>query len=61
MQEISKPANARPFKEATLMEQETSTAQGLRITHGKAQYDSSCKRLLSEKPILARIMKATML
>ena len=60
MQETSKPANTQPFKETTLIEQETSAAQGLRITNGRARYDSSCKRLLSEKPILARIMKAAM-
>ncbi len=40
------------------MDGETTIAQGLRITDDSAGYDAACKRLLSEKPILARIMKA---
>lgn len=33
-------------------------AQGLRTTDDSAGYDAACKRVLSEKAILARIMKA---
>lgn len=40
------------------MEEETTVAQGLRVTDGSAGYDEACKRILSEKAILARIMKA---
>lgn len=40
------------------MNEEASIAQGLRVTDEKARYDASCKRILSEKAILARIMKA---
>lgn len=40
------------------MDEEASIAQGLRETDGNARYDASCKRILSEKSILARIMKA---
>lgn len=40
------------------MEEETTLAQSLRITDESAQYDAACKRLLSEKAILARIMKS---
>lgn len=40
------------------MERETSIAQGLRITDESAGYDEACKRVLSEKAILARIMKS---
>ena len=37
---------------------ETTMAQGLHITDENAGYDAACKRVLSEKAILARIMKA---
>ena len=40
------------------MEIETTLAQSIRITDGESKYDEACKRLLSEKPILARIMKS---
>lgn len=40
------------------MEEETTVAQGLRVTSDREKLDASCKRLLSEKQILARIMKA---
>lgn len=40
------------------MDEETTIAQGLRASDQKAQYDAACKRLLSEKIILAYIMKA---
>ena len=40
------------------MNEETTIAQGLRITDDSAGYDAACKRVLSEKSILARIMKA---
>lgn len=40
------------------MEEETTMAQGLRAADESAQYDAACKRVLSEKAILARIMKA---
>ena len=40
------------------MEQETSLAQGIRVMDDKAKYDAACKRLLSEKSILAWIMKS---
>ena len=36
----------------------TTMAQGLRTTDDSAGYDAACKRVLSEKAILARIMKA---
>ena len=39
------------------MELETTMAQSLRETDDKAGYDAACKRLLSEKIILAWIMK----
>ena len=39
------------------MNQETTIAQGLHITEDSANYDAACKRILSEKAILARIMK----
>lgn len=35
----------------------TTIAQGLRVTDDHAGYDAACKRLLSEKAILARIMQ----
>lgn len=37
---------------------ETTMSQGLRVTDSQASYDAACKRLLSEKAILARIMKS---
>lgn len=37
---------------------ETSLAKNIRIADDKAKYDASCKRLLSEKMILAWIMKS---
>lgn len=40
------------------MEEETTLAQGLHVTDTSAGYDAACKRVLSEKAILARIMKA---
>ena len=40
------------------METETTISQGLRSTDSKAKYDAACKRLLSEKIILAWIMKS---
>lgn len=40
------------------MDEETTVAQGLRATDDSAGYDAACKRVLSEKAILARIMKA---
>ena len=39
------------------MEDKTSIASGIDITQLKADYDAACKRLLSEKIILAWIMK----
>ena len=41
-----------------MMDKETTIAQGLRVTDDSAGYDAACKRVLSEKAILARIMKA---
>ncbi len=40
------------------MDGETTIAQGLHTTNDSAGYDAACKRVLSEKVILARIMKA---
>lgn len=40
------------------MAEETTMAQGLRTTDDSASYDAACKRVLSEKVILAQIMKA---
>ena len=40
------------------MDGETTIAQGLHVTDDSAGYDAACKRVLSEKAILARIMKA---
>lgn len=40
------------------MAEETTIAQGLHTTDDSAGYDAACKRVLSEKAILARIMKA---
>lgn len=40
------------------MDVETTISQGIRTTDDKTQYDAACKRLLSEKIILAWIMKS---
>ena len=40
------------------MKAETTISQGLHTTDDSAGYDAACKRVLSEKAILARIMKA---
>ena len=40
------------------MDEETTMARGLRVTADSAGYDAACKRVLSEKVILARIMKS---
>ena len=40
------------------MEAETTIAQGLHTTDDSSGYDAACKRVLSEKAILARIMKS---
>ena len=37
---------------------ETSLASAVRNTSAEAQYDAACKRLISEKEILARILKS---
>lgn len=39
------------------MDTETTIAQGVHIADENAAYDAACKRVLSEKAILARIMK----
>jgi len=45
-------------KKMRTVDRETTIAQGLHITDDSAGYDAACKRVLSEKAILARIMKA---
>ena len=40
------------------MDEKTTIAQGLHVTDDNAGYDAACKRVLSEKAILARIMKS---
>ena len=40
------------------MDSETTISQGLHATDDSAGYDAACKRVLSEKAILARIMKS---
>ena len=40
------------------MEIKTSLASGIEVTNEKAAYDAVCKRLLSERMILAWIMKS---
>ncbi len=40
------------------VDEETTIAQGLHVTDDSAGYDAACKRVLSEKAILARIMKS---
>jgi len=47
-------------KRVKAIEEETTISEGLYATDGEALYDEACKRLLSEKQILARIMKACM-
>lgn len=46
------------WKKVRLVESETTIAQGLHIADASAGYDAACKRVLSEKAILARIMKS---
>ena len=41
-----------------MADEETTIAQGLHTTDDSAGYDAACKRVLSEKAILARIMRA---
>lgn len=43
------------------MARETTIAQGIHATNDSAGYDTACKRVLSEKAILARIMKACLI
>jgi len=40
------------------MEQETTLAEAIRTTNSNAKYDNACKRMFSEKTLLAHIMKA---
>ena len=40
------------------MDEETTVSQSIRVTDDNARYDAACKRVLSEKAILARIMKS---
>ena len=40
------------------MERKTGIASGIEVTQDKANYDAACKRLLSEKIILAWIMRS---
>ena len=40
------------------MERKASIASGIEVTQQRADYDASCKRLLSEKIILAHILKS---
>ena len=46
------------IEDVRTVEVETTIAQGLHTTDDSAGYDAACKRVLSEKAILARIMKA---
>lgn len=48
----------KPFEDTT--GREIPTVRGLRISDCETKYDEACKRLLSEKPILTQIIKATM-
>ena len=41
-----------------MVDEETTIAQGLHVTDDSAGYDAACKRVLSEKAILAWIMKS---
>lgn len=43
------------------MGSEETVGHGLRTADGRAAYDAACKRLLSEKIILAWIMKSCLL
>jgi hypothetical protein len=45
-------------KKVRMVELKTTIAQGLHVTDDSAGYDAACKRVLSEKAILARIMKS---
>ena len=45
-------------KKVRTVEKETTIAQGVRAADASAGYDAACKRVLSEKAILARIMKS---
>lgn len=45
-------------KDVRTLEAETTISQGLHTTDDSAGYDAACKRVLSEKAILAHIMKA---
>lgn len=40
------------------MDEQTTLAQSLHVVNDEAKYDAACKRLLSEKVILAHIMKS---
>lgn len=40
-----------------MVDEETTISQGLHTTDDSAGYDAACKRVLSEKAILAQIMK----
>ena len=40
------------------MTTETTLAETIRITNPNPKYDNACKRMFSEKNLLARIMKA---
>ena len=46
------------MREVRTMDEQTTLAQGLHVTDDSAGYDAACKRVLSEKAILARIMKS---
>ncbi len=41
------------------MDGETTIAQGLHVTDDSAGYDAACKRVLSEKAILAQIVNGS--
>lgn len=45
-------------KKVKTVDEETTIAQGFHITDDSAGYDAACKRVLSEKAILARIMRS---
>lgn len=45
-------------KKVSAVNGETTLSQGLYVTDDSVGYDAACKRVLSEKAILARIMKA---
>ena len=48
----------RTEKEVFPMDSPTAIAQALHTTEGNSAYDEACKRLLSQKIILAWIMKS---